>query len=114
MIRRLSYGRKQSLTSRWVTVSGDLANPQMGLSDDVIAQMNLAILEVGIESMTDPAGHPIAVTPETVYSLDDKDAEFIITEINRLNPTLGRGDEEASNFPGGPGGGGDNGEHAPI
>lgn len=112
IIRRLSYGQRQELTAAWIDVSGDVGTPSLKISSDVVQRMNLAILEVGIVSMTDPEGEEIEVTPQAVFELSERDGEFTLAEIQALNPTLRRTAEEEVSFPGGRGDSAEDGEQA--
>jgi hypothetical protein len=75
------------------------ANGQHGEKATVlVGRMNLAILERGIVSWTDPQGQKVPVTADGIAQLDSKDADFILAEINAYNPRQRRSEEDQEKF----------------
>ena len=70
------------------------------MPEEAMQDIFMARLVVGIVSMTDPDGQPLEVTPEIVAALDDRDAQFILDEINALNPQLVETEAERTSFQG--------------
>jgi hypothetical protein len=105
-IKKFSYGDRQYLAARTVRVG---VAPGGGAADAdaevLIGEMNLAILKRGIVRWTDPKGRPVPITVAQVEALEERDAEFILQEINDFNPRKTRSPEEQDKFRGGTGNG---------
>jgi len=107
VIRRFNYGDRQYLAGQTVQVGIRPGEDEDDtIADVAIERMNLAILERGIVSWTGPDGQGLPVTAELIEALDERDAEFILEEINALNPWRRRTAEEQATFRGAGGGGG--------
>jgi hypothetical protein len=113
-IRKFAYGDRQYLAGETVRVGISVAdrsqttggrsknerlNDQHGEKATVlVGRMNLAILERGIVSWTDPQGQKVPVTADGIAQLDSKDADFILAEINAYNPRQRRSEEDQEKF----------------
>jgi hypothetical protein len=102
-IRRFSYGDRQWLAGKTMSIGTKPDTGDSAVADVLIAQMNLAILERGIVRWTDADGQALPVTSQMIEQLTEKDAEFILTEINTLNPRQARSEDEQATFRGGAG-----------
>ena len=115
-IKRFAYGDRQRLASVAYKVGfvqqGDGGQQEFS-ADIAIGEMNLAILEIGIEAWTlkSSAGKAVPLRRSAIERLQDEDAEFILREINAFNPSRKRrtADEQA-NFRGRGGDGAADGE----
>jgi len=98
-IRRFGYGDRQYLAGQTVQVGiAPGGKKEDAIADVAIGRMNLAILERGIVSWTGPDGAALPVTAERIAALREKDAEFILAEINTWNPRRRRTAEEQATF----------------
>lgn len=106
-IRKFNYGDRQYLAGQTVYVGlvpkdgsdGSFDKEDIeGEGSILIDRMNLAILERGIKSWTDEEGSPIPVTLKMIESLTEKDADFILSKINEMNPRRQRTEEEQETF----------------
>lgn len=86
VIKRLSYGDRQVLAGEATKV--DLAADGGRMTEVQVGKMNLAVLRMGIASWTlkGPDGTMPPVNGQWIYRLQDRDAEFILGEINAYNP----------------------------
>lgn len=99
VLRRFAFGDRQALTGAYMRVGGHMANDDLPIEAQVdIEQMNLAILLRGIVSWTDAEGAPLSVDAATVAMLEEKDATYLLTEINAFNPRTQRSEEDQANF----------------
>ena len=101
-IKKFAYGDRQYLAGQTVRVGLGVD----GVSEDEVGEvqidrMNLAILERGIVRWTDEDGEPIPVTRKAIERLEEQDAEFILAEIQELNPRRTRTEDEQGSFRGG-------------
>ena len=87
VIRRMSYGVKERLNKALVNF-GTPESIEVSFSDGALEQHNVSILTAGIVSMTDEEGEPLEVTREVIYEISGLDGEYILEQINELNPTL--------------------------
>jgi len=100
-IRKFTYGDRQFLAQNTVSMSlGAIAKEMAPVTDVLIGRMNLAILERGIKTWTDDKGVRIPVTQNKIAGLEEKDAEFILAAITKLNPSEERSAEDQATFPG--------------
>jgi len=105
-IRRFNYGDRQYLAGQTVRVGlrpGQDTSDVMG--DVQVEQMNLAILQRGIVEWTDEKGNAVPVTMKMIQQLEEEEADFILGEINELNPQSARTKEEQASFRGDAGNG---------
>lgn len=89
-VKRFSFGDRQYLMG---ATMGDSARVQKGdVSVTVsVERMNLAVLERGIARWTlkKADGSVAPLTPEVIASMTEQDADFILSEIQRYNPSRG-------------------------
>lgn len=94
-VKRFSFGDRQTLMG---AVMGESSRVQKGdVSVSIsIEQMNVTILRLGIARWTLKAGDGSVapLTKETIASLQERDAEFILRAVNEYNPSR---DEESKN-----------------
>jgi len=112
-IRRFNYGDRQWLAGKSVSVGVKTSGGAEDTVADVkIGQMNLAILERGIVRWTDGDGKTLPVTHPAIGRLEERDADFILTEITGLNPRRRRSNDDQATFRGEPGSGDPESERA--
>jgi len=114
-IRKFNYGDRQWLAGKTVFVGirpGSYADGQVvveesegTVTDVLIGEMNLALLERGVAQWTDADGVGLPVTRAAIESLTEQDADFILSEITALNPRRARSKDDQVTFRGKPGGG---------
>ena len=93
VIRRMTYAAKNRLNKKLFTQTvttddNDDTEVDVGISDEALEIHNTLILAAGIVSMTDEKANPIDMTPEVIYEIGGLDGEYILEQINELNPTL--------------------------
>lgn len=99
VLRRFAFGDRQALTGAYMRVGGQMADDDLPIEAQVdIEQMNLAILLRGIVSWTDADGQPMAVDKATVSALEERDATYLLGEINAFNPRAQRTEDDQANF----------------
>jgi hypothetical protein len=101
VIRRFGYGGRQRLIDAAVKadlVKGDGGQDEISLSEIAVGVMNLVILELGLASWTDADGSRVPVTRAAIEALEERDAEYLLAEINRLNTPEARPAEEQASF----------------
>lgn len=99
-IKKFSYGDRQKLAG--AAVKMNIENERR-ISEVQIAEMNLMILQIGIVSWTFTRPYndkAVPVSRHWIEQLDPKDAEFILGEINALNPSIERSADEQEEFRG--------------
>jgi len=110
-IRRFNYGDRQWLAGQTVSVEikpgsyagGSVAVEADGdgaVTDVLIGEMNLALLERGVVEWTDAEGNGLPVTRASIEALTEQDADFILGEIAALNPRKTRSKDEQATFRG--------------
>ncbi len=89
IIKRFSWGDKQALTDKTVTVTGLSKHGDTLIEDMSVERTNLAILKAGVESWTflDDDGNSMPVTEKSFKLLNDDDGEYILRSIDELNPS---------------------------
>jgi hypothetical protein len=94
-IKRFSFGDRQFLMGAAMGDSARLHKGDVAVSVD-IEHMNLAILERGIARWTlkRADGSVAPLNKESIASLTERDAEFILGEIQAYNPSR---DEDSKN-----------------
>lgn len=94
-VKRFSFGDRQALMAAAMGDSARLQKGDVSVRVDV-GQMNLAILERGIARWTlkRADGSVAPLNKESIASLTEKDAEFILGEIQAYNPSR---DEDSKN-----------------
>jgi hypothetical protein len=100
-IKRFTYGDRQRLAGvayKVGLVSGD-GNAQYS-ADVALGEMNIAILEIGIKAWTlkGANGKPVPLRRSLIEKLRDEDGNFILGEINALNPSRRRSAEAQATF----------------
>ena len=115
-IRRFNYGDRQWLAGKTVSVGikpgayagGNVvaeADGDGAVTDVLIGEMNLALLERGVAEWTDSEGNGLPVTRGAIEALTEQDADFILSEISALNPRRERSRTEQATFRGAAGDG---------
>jgi len=107
-IRKFNYGDRQWLAGKTVSMgirSGSYADGQVvaeesegAVTDILIGEMNLALLERGVVQWTDADGVGVPVTRAAIESLTEQDADFILSEITALNPRRTRSKDDQATF----------------
>jgi hypothetical protein len=97
-IKRFNYGDRQHLAGQSIAMGINPEDEGSAVADVLIDRMNLAILERGIVRWTDESGESIPVTRTKIERLEEKDAEFILHEIQTLNPRKRRSPEAQESF----------------
>ena len=94
-IKRFSYGDRQFFMGEILSDGARLKGRDVSV-DISVGRMNLAVLERGVVRWTlkRADGSVAPLTPAQIAQLAEKDAEFILSELQRFNPTQ---DEEAKN-----------------
>jgi hypothetical protein len=94
-IKRFSFGDRQFLMGAAMGNSARVQKGDVAVSVD-IEHMNLAILQRGIVRWTlkRADGSIAPLNKESIASLTERDAEFILGEIQRYNPST---DEDSKN-----------------
>jgi len=103
-IKRFSYADRQSLSGEYLKLSADWGGEKGGeakksaavKSEIVLGKMNLSILWKGIKSwvLHDRDGKTVSLSRANLQRLSDPYAEFILEEINALNPSRVEAEDE--------------------
>lgn len=99
-IKKFSYADRQALSGEYMKMSADWGGAEDGKgkkakreavvkSEIVLGKMNLSILDRGIKSwaLYDRGGNEVSLSRKNIRRLTDPYAEFILEEINALNPS---------------------------
>ena len=91
VIKRFSYGDRQRLAGEATRVGlvGEAGEGPREFATDVqVERINLSILELGIVRWTlkGEGGKVVPLNRKWIYRLKEEDAEFLLGEINALNP----------------------------
>lgn len=109
-IKKFSYADRQALSGEYMKLSADWgsAEDEKGKKDRkakreatvkseiILGKMNMSILDKGTKSWTlyDRGGNEVSFSRKNIRRLTEPYAEFILEEINALNPRSADSDED--------------------